>query len=63
MAGLKKESVELIAYLFRGSGKPMHKINNTPHLLHISERYNTMQVMSVTVILDAFEIYQISEQG
>ena len=63
MAGLKKESVEFIAYLFRGSGKPMHQINNTPHLLHISERYNTMQVMSVTVILDAFEIYQISEQG
>lgn len=31
--GVKKESVELLVYLSRGSGKPMHQINNTPTLV------------------------------
>ena len=49
-----------IVYLMHGLTRASEQISDQLHaLLHISERYNTMQVMSVTVILDAFEIYQI----
>lgn len=57
-------SVELLVYLGGGSGMPLHKINNTPHLIDILVKYTSTQVMSVCIAYPLCnEIFQISTKG
>lgn len=53
-------SVESLVYLHRGSDKAQSKINNTPHLSYISERYIIIQAMSVML---SFTFKKLSDFG